>query len=1624
MNASRDLKSGSRARAAGLLLAWAFTAAGLFHPASAAADRTIENTARVSFELPSGARTLSSNTVVTEVMQPPVSTRATLQLRRYDPGIEESARLPVAGGQCLVAGGDFGPLPAPRDLAGTELGADELPTGATSNYYVGEALVLVVNDPVGNADPAVRDFITAELGTSTGDAETIRLRETGVDTGVFTAAVQGVPMPPEPTRNDCALSLVDGARITFRYADSSNPLDALEATALAYAAPAPGAALRLENTASRDVVEIGDFLQYTLVLRNISGTRVFDAVLRDVLPPGLRFQAGSLRMVLPVERGPAIMAAADGSRGKATAAADPAIAADGRGLVIPVGDMPPGSEAVATFVAEVGPGARGPTLVNLAVGSAAGSPASNPAEAMVRMVESLNTSAFTIVGRVLAGDSCDLPRADRQGVANVRVFLDDGTFATTDADGAYHFEGVRPGTHVAQLDPATLPRHLEPAACGNNTRHAGRSFSQFVEAQGGMLVRADFHLAPKPATSSEAGTQLALEVGPQLGFDARLDGGASPFLEQERIRAGIPDAIAAAGGGNVDWFAGQQPGHGILFPAAGYNPRNPATRVVVKHLPGESVRVRINGAEAPGLNFDGSSASSDGRLAVSSWRALPLREGDNLVEAEVLDASGTVVARVERGVYFAGMPASAELVPEQSILVADGIHGPVIAVRLRDRRGHPVRDGITGPYALTGPYMPARTVREMQERQLGARSDAAIWQVEGDDGIAYIELQPTTAAGMVKLGFRFGGDGDTAGQARHELRQELEAWLKSAPRDWIVVGFAKGSVGYDTLEDNMQPLPPEDETGVRGGGQVSLYAKGRVLGKWLLTLAYDSDKPSERLRDRSLLSTIDPGRYYTLYGDGSQQGYDAASARKLYLKLERDQFYALFGDFQTGLDGSELSRYQRTVNGMKVEYRGPLLEFTGFAAETAQSHVRDELQGDGTSGLYRLAHRKLVLNSERVRIETRDRYHGERIVESRDLVRHVDYDIDYEAGTLFFREPIASRDFDFNPNWVVVDYETRGRGEKHLNGGGRVGIRALDGRLEAGASYLRDEDESGRSRLLGVDAKFRPTPGDELRAEFASTDGEGVDGETGGNAWLLEWQHRGERYDLLAYLRRNERGFGLGHQNAFESGMAKAGVQGQWRIGPGFTLQGEAYRLEDLSSGATRNAANVAVVRRSDDWTMEAGLQWARDQAADGREAESRQVTLGVRRALLGQRLQLGVRGEFGIGGRNESVDFPTRLQLDASYALTPGLRLLAAQEFTDGKDRDTATARFGFEARPWKDATLTTTLNQSQVSEYGPRSFALFGLNQKFRLNQRWSFDVALDSAHAFSESGEAPLVVDPSQPIQVGGIRDGGALTEDFVALSGGATYHGGPWMWNLRLEGRQAEDNDRYGFTTAFLREVRDGVALSASAQAFSQDNANGSSGLLANAQLAWAYRPPGSAWSMLDKLEYRLDALRRPGGDPQGDMRSARIVNNFVLNYASDAWQSEDGTGSVLDLYQRSELSLYYGSKYVLDSFGGDEYSGYTDLLGAEWRFDLSPSVDIGLRASVLHSWKQRNFAWAIGPNVGFSPFPNAWVSLGYNLRGFHDRDFEDAHHTAKGAYLVFRMKFDQRSLGLDGDGARR
>ncbi len=152
----------------------------------------------------------------------------------------------------------------------------------------------------------------------------------------------------------------------------------------------------------------------------------------------------------------------------------------------------------------------------------------------------------------------------------------------------------------------------------------------------------------------------------------------------------------------------------------------------------------------------------------------------------------------------------------------------------------------------------------------------------------------------------------------------------------------------------------------------------------------------------------------------------------IYVKLERDQFYALFGDYDTGLTMTELSRYSRQLTGVKSEMKSDHFDYTLFASRNDQAFVKDEIRGDGTSGLYHLSRKNIVLNSETVVIETRDRYRSEVILSSQPLSRFLDYSIDYDTGTIFFKSPVFNTDANFNPIFIVVRYEIIRRFRKLL----------------------------------------------------------------------------------------------------------------------------------------------------------------------------------------------------------------------------------------------------------------------------------------------------------------------------------------------------------------------------------------------------------------------------------------------------------------------------------------------------------------------------------------------------------------------------------------------------------------
>jgi uncharacterized repeat protein (TIGR01451 family) len=1550
----------------------------------------------------------------------------------------------------------------------------------------------------------------------------------------------------------------------------------------------------LSKKALSPVAAIGDFVQYEITAQNAGAVDAGEIVLRDTLPLGFRYQGRSARVAgepLP----------------------DVTVGEDGRSLAIPVPPLALGETFTVRYVAAVTAGAKLGDAVNRVTATGPRVRRSNTAEATVRVREDLLRSKAILMGRVLEGD-CETPIEERSGMAGVRLYMEDGTYVVTDSEGRWHVEGVEPGTHVLQLDEATLPESHRPVQCEENTRSAGSDISRFVDVQGGTLWREDFHVTLKPPVTGQVrqrfrsrlngervlyrleysgervpldgfssitmlpdgvayepgslridgapaddpsgaeGGSLTVRLGDlpasfsrTLTFMGRLEPGIEPgehvtkttamfaTAGEKRVRTPIattkllvdgPEAVEGgdvlaridaadadaagrlasladrlpadaelavradaadltpalrtaieargltvlppgaasggagagapavdgggvvelvarraaprlvtledAGGGlgtvevtgavpglgeereidpvthleaempefDAEWLVAQDTGSDFAWPPATFNPRVPSIPVVVKHPASAKVRLEVDGDPVPGVAFDGRVRDPQRDVAVSKWRGVPIGEGTTRVTAVLLDQQNAEIARLEREVVFAGGVYDAELVPEASNLVADGMQVPWVALRLTDRDGNPVRTGSMGTYRVDAPYTAYRTESARNDLSRQRESGNSGTMIVDNEGIGRARLTPTTEVGEVVVRV----------ELANGRSEDFRVRLQPAYRDWILVGFAEGTAAYQTLSGNMRDAREAGHLeDLSTDGRVAFFAKGTVKGEYLLTLAYDSDKAEERLGRQ-----IDPERFYTLYGDASEQQYDAESREKLYLRLENETFSALFGDYTTALGDSEFGRYSRRLTGTEFTWRGETLSVTAFGAETETAFVQDELRGDGTSGLYRLSGEEIVVNSERVRIEVRDRLHPERVVEERTLSRFVDYQIDYDRGTLLFKEPVLSQDADFNPRFIVVDYETSGRGDGRtdLVVGGRVAAELADGAAEVGANLVHDGTRGAESGLAAVDGRWRVTESVELRAEAAYTMGESDDEDRDGLAWKVEAERTSG--DLLgrAYVRQQDDGFGFGQQSGGGTGARKYGLEVSQRLGEQFTVESEAWNETILATGSERSVGEAQLAWKRDATELRGGARWVQQTDAEGVSSDANQLTTSARRDFWDGRLSTQAGLETAIGG-SDNRDFPTRATVGGDIDVTRWLGVYGRQAYTFADDGDALDSVAGLRLKPFGGTELTTDVNRERTPD-AERLFQTLGLTQQWRLNDHWSLDAGFDAERTLDSQLTArpvtaqalrdddadptdldqelrdPVGFDPTRPP-----ANGAAPERDFIAGFLGVGYRRDVWDATGRLEHRTADDEDKWNLKVGIAHQIDDGRILSAGIEVLDSQSAAETS-TSASARLSLAWRPTGSAWVFLDRLDLVSDERSGSGLD----FRERKFVNNLNASWRPNA---------------RNQLALQWGVKYVLDDIDGQRYSELTNLLGAEYRYDVTRRWDVGLHMNFLHSWEARVLDWRSGVSVGHTPMHNVWVSAGWNFSGFRDEDFTGADHTAQGPFVKFRMKVDQHSL---------
>lgn len=363
--------------------------------------------------------------------------------------------------------------------------------------------------------------------------------------------------------------------------------------------------------------------------------------------------------------------------------------------------------------------------------------------------------------------------------------------------------------------------------------------------------------------------------------------------------------------------------------------------------------------------------------------------------------------------------------------------------------------------------------------------------------------------GQHRFDVGFGSHSEQSQQHSHALEVDVTG------RYLFAVAMADFTLSGSKVGGSMQP----DAAGLQDkdlvtDGRLAFYAKGKFKGKYLVTAQADTrEREVSQLfkgffdaDPQDIFRRLDPDQYYPTYGDDSTTWRDVDTMGRLYVRVDWDQNQALWGNYHTGLTGTEFAQYSRSLYGAALRWRSRSANAWGEAstsarafaskAQTAPGHT--QLLGTGGS-LYYLRHTDVLPGSEKIVLEVRDSTTG-RVERRVDLLRGADYEIDEMQGRILLTRPLAqvtreniptlTRDMPLDgfAQMLLVDYEYVPTGFNPDES--TVGLRGkhwFGDYLALGATFV-DENRAGQDyRLMGADFTLQAGRGTYFKAEHSQS---------------------------------------------------------------------------------------------------------------------------------------------------------------------------------------------------------------------------------------------------------------------------------------------------------------------------------------------------------------------------------------------------------------------------------------------------------------------------------------------------------------------------------------------------------
>ncbi|MBM4343719.1 MAG: DUF11 domain-containing protein, partial [Deltaproteobacteria bacterium] len=270
--------------------------------------------------------------------------------------------------------------------------------------------------------------------------------------------------------------------------------------------------------------------------------------LRQVLPVGLRYVAGSARLVSKKAGGATVDVPVGDLSGQLLTVRKKAAATGGDvGL-----DLPAGGELTLTLLASVGTaaaiGTEQTTVVQLF--DTGGAALSDRATASVQVVADPLFDRAAVMAKVFCDTNSNGDQdAGEDGLPAVRLYTDTGEFAASDVHGRLHFVNLPGGSHLFKIDADTLPPGSEPIGDSKKVAYLTRGvmLSLLFPIRCALQVVGPGQIVvapPDDVSPLKPGPGVVLVEGDTRSLDLAIDGKKLPPRWVHAVLAQTPDRPA------------------------------------------------------------------------------------------------------------------------------------------------------------------------------------------------------------------------------------------------------------------------------------------------------------------------------------------------------------------------------------------------------------------------------------------------------------------------------------------------------------------------------------------------------------------------------------------------------------------------------------------------------------------------------------------------------------------------------------------------------------------------------------------------------------------------------------------------------------------------------------------------------------------------------------------------------------------------------------------------------------------------------------------------------------------------------------------------------------------------